>query len=112
MLREQIFGKQLIRVSQKSFNKWSNTDVNNDFKNKYVFAEQAVEGKKFYLFSKPFEFPFKVTDLTYLTSSKETYCFLDAPEEIKEELSSLEQENIKIDAIHRKLPVPLHGRKV
>lgn len=94
---DETFGKQLIRVSQKSFNKWSNTDVNNDFKNKYIFAEKPVEGKEFYLFSKPFEFPFKVTDLTYLTSSEDVYCFLDAPEEIEDELSGLKQtlKNIK-----------------
>jgi len=93
---EGIFGTQLIRVSQKSFGKWSETDVNNDFKNKYIFAEQPVEGKKFYLFSKPFEFPFKIADLTYLTSSEKKYCFFDAPEDIEEELSSLKQENIHI----------------
>jgi hypothetical protein len=94
---EGIFGSQLIRISQKSFNKWSETDVNNKFKNKYIFAEQPVEGKKFYIFSKPFEFPFKVTDLTYITSSQDKYCFFNAPEDIKTELSTLNQENIHID---------------
>ena len=31
------FGKQIIRVSQKSFGKWSPTDIDISFENKYIF---------------------------------------------------------------------------
>ena len=49
------FGRQIIKVSQKSFGGWTENDVNVGFSNKYIFSEEFVEGKKFYLFSKPFK---------------------------------------------------------
>ena len=88
------FGKQLIRISQKSFNKWTETNLDVGFANKYIFSKEIVEGKKFYIFSKPFNLPFKVADLMYMTSSKEIYCFVDAPEEIEEEIQTIKQENL------------------
>ena len=90
------FGKQLISVSQKSFNKWTETNINVGFANKYIFSKGIVEGKKFYIFSKPFDFPFKVSDLIYMTSSNDIYCFADAPEEIKEEIETLNQTNLLV----------------
>jgi len=88
------FGRQIIQISQKSFNKWTETDIDVGFSNKYIFSDDYVEGKKFYVFSKPFDFPFKITDLIYITSSLKDYCFVGAPEDIEEELESLGQENI------------------
>jgi len=88
------FGRQIIQVSQKSFSKWTETDIDVGFSNKYIFSEIPVEGKKFYLFSKPFDFPFKVADLIYITSSLENYCFIDAPEDIENEISMLNQKNL------------------
>ncbi len=88
------FGRQLIQISQKSFNKWTETDIDVGFSNKYIFSENPSEGKKFYLFSKPFDFPFKVADLIYLTSSSQNYCFVNAPENIEREISMLGQENL------------------
>ena len=93
---EDIFGRQIIQVSQKTFNKWSDTDVNVGFSNKYIYSEDFVEGKKFFVFSKPFDFPFKVTDVIYLTSSEKEYCFINAPKEIADEIEDLNQENLKI----------------
>ena len=72
------FGKQLIKISQKSFNKWTETNLDVGFANKYIFSKEIVEGKKFYIFSKPFDFPFKVVDRMYMTSSNDIYCFSDA----------------------------------
>jgi hypothetical protein len=89
-----IFGRQGILVSQKSFDKWTPTDVEVSFENKYIFSEDYTEGKTFYVFSKPLEFPFKVSDLIYITSSKDNYCFANAPNKIKEELEALNQGNI------------------
>ncbi len=57
------FGRQIIKISQKSFDKWTETDVDVGFSNKYIFSENYVEGKKFYIFSKPLDFPFKISDL-------------------------------------------------
>jgi len=91
------FGKQIIQISQKSFNKWTETDVDVSFPNKYIFSEREIEGKKFYVFSKPFDFPFKVADLIYITSSKKEYCFINPLEDIEEEISVLDQENILLE---------------
>ena len=91
------FGKQLIKISQKSFNKWTDTDERVGFLNKYLFAEEPIEGKKFYVFSKPFDFPFKVADIMVLTSDKKTYCFKDAPEDIERELTNINQKNFLVN---------------
>ena len=88
------FGKQIVRISQKNFGKWSETNINVGFSNKYIFSKEDTEGKNFFIFSKPFEFPFKVSDLIYLTSSEDNYCFIDAPDEIKEEINESGQENL------------------
>ncbi|MDP7520986.1 MAG: hypothetical protein QF567_02015 [Candidatus Pacearchaeota archaeon] len=91
------FGRQIIKISQKSFDKWTETDVDVGFSNKYIFSENYVEGKKFYIFSKPLDFPFKISDLIYLTSKDKKYCFLDSPENIKDEITSLKQKNIQVN---------------
>src|SRR3989344_3454452 len=91
------FGSQIVKISQKSFDKWTETDLQTEFSNKYIFSEGVVEGKEFVIFAKPFEFPFKVSDLIYLTSKERGYCFFQPPREIKEELSDLNQENILVE---------------
>lgn len=91
------FGRQLIKVSQKSFNKWTDTDLNIGFSNKYIFSKEVVEGKTFLVFSKPFNYPFKVTDLIYITSSLDKYCFIDAPDDINEEVDFINQDNLLME---------------
>jgi hypothetical protein len=95
--KEGFFGSQLIRTSQKNFNKWSESDVDVSFQNKYIFSEEEIEGKKFYVFSKPFDFPFKIAELIYLTSASEKYCFVSPPSDIKEELKQLGQGNVLLE---------------
>jgi hypothetical protein len=89
-----FFGKQMIQISQKTYSKWSDTGVPVDFPNKYIFSNNPIEGKSFYLFSKTFELPFKVADLIYMTSTEDKYCFKNAPSEIKEELEVLTGSNL------------------
>ncbi|MBM3228446.1 hypothetical protein FJZ20_00975 [Candidatus Pacearchaeota archaeon] len=91
------FGKQIIKISQKNFGKWSATDVDVGFANKYIFSDANVEGRNFLIFSKPFEFPFKIADLIYLTSSKNSYCLVNAPSRIEDEISDLGQENLYLE---------------
>jgi len=99
---EGTFGKQGIKISQKSFGDWTQTDTTPVFYNKYIFSDNFEEGKTFYLFSKPFKFPFKVADLIYITSSKKKYCFRDLSdsnpelEDIYYELENLNQKNILV----------------
>ena len=91
------FGTQGIEIMQKSFNKWVKTNLVVSFQNKYIFSERYSEGKKFYIFSKPFEFPFKVANLMYITSASTNYCFIDAPEDIEDEISDLKQPNLRLE---------------
>ncbi len=91
------FGKQIIQVSQKSFGKWAETNINVGFANKYIFSEKEIEGKKFYIFSKPFEFPFKVADLIYMIPSTEKYCFVRPPTYIEDEIDELDHENLLLE---------------
>lgn len=95
------FGKQLIQISQLSYGKWTETDLGADadvgFSNKYIFSNSIVEGKKMLIFSKPFEFPFKIADLIYITTADNKYCFIDAPDDIKEEIKNLNQENLLVE---------------
>jgi len=89
-----FFGRQTIRTSQKTYNEWSTEGINVGFSNKYIFSEYPVEGENFYLFSKQFEFPFKIADLIYLTSTKDKYCFKNAPKDIEEEIEDLIGKNL------------------
>ncbi len=90
------FGTQEISLSEKIRGKWSYPSPQIYFSNKYLFSD-LTQGKTFYLFSKPFEFPFKAGSLIYLTSSKDTYCFKDASKEINKELENLNQPNIRLE---------------
>ena len=92
-----MFGKQIIQISQKSFNKWTDTEIDIGFSNKYIFSEREIKGKKFYVFSKPFDFPFKVSDLIYMISSLKEYCFINPPEDIEDEISELKQKNLLLE---------------
>ncbi|MFW5846931.1 MAG: hypothetical protein ACOCUU_02105 [Nanoarchaeota archaeon] len=91
------FGLQLISVSQKSFKKWSEPEIQSVFANKYLISKNPSQGEKFYLFSKPFKFPFKVGNLIYLISAEKEYCFVNSPDSVQQELESLEAKNIKYE---------------
>jgi len=88
------FGEQGIQVSEKNFNTWPEPTLENAFPNKYIFSANPVESRQFYIFSKPFEFPFKVANLIYLTSSEDVFCFVDSPKDIEEEITNLDQRNL------------------
>jgi hypothetical protein len=90
------FGQNDISVATMSGvgEKWLQTGTPISIHNKYIFSKRD-EGKEFYVFSKPFEFPFKVADLIMISS--ETYCFSDAPDAIKEELQGFNAPNLKFD---------------
>jgi hypothetical protein len=83
------FGRQRLEVSQKSLGEWSDTGIKVSFFNKYIFSPYPTQGKTFIIFSKPFEFPFKVADLTYIIPKSKEYCFINAPEHIRDEIHKL-----------------------
>lgn len=86
---ESVFGKQTIRTSQKLSNEWSNEEVNVPFYNRYVFSKNPAQGKRFYLFSKSVEIPFKIADLIYVISTDDKYCFVNPPGDIEDEIEGL-----------------------
>ena len=89
------FGRQTISFTDKSItNNFGPKSESVAINNKYVFAEDVVEGKKMYVFSKPFFMGYKVSDLIVVYSKK--YCFYQAPEEITSQIgeNGLNLENI------------------
>jgi len=89
------FGKQTISFSEQTFGeKYGERGQRVSIKNKYIFADDVVEGDDVYIFSKPFFMPFKVTDLVMVTSQDEEYCFYDSPEYVQDNLEGLSMENI------------------
>lgn len=92
------FGLQKISTSTKSGigEEWQKPGQPSSFKNKYLFSEKIIEGKDYTVFSKPFEMPFKIADLIYIWPNSETYCFINPPREIEEEITNLQIKNIII----------------
>jgi len=90
------FGSQEIACSQKSGIKdeWPAKSGGITINNKYVFSEKIEQGKVFSFFSKPFEMPFKVSEIIFI--SAKTYCFEDAPSSISEEARNLKVPSIKL----------------
>ena len=67
-------------------------------KNKYIFTNQTIKGKTFWVFSKAFRLPWRVDDMIYILS--ENYCFVEpVPQKIKTELLIINANSIKIDTI-------------
>ena len=91
-----VFGNQLISTSMKSLGKWTDESVEVRFKAKYVFSDETVEGKKFFLFFRPFNSPFKVADIIVLTSSEKNYCFATDISKIKRDVNNIQQENLYV----------------
>jgi hypothetical protein len=91
------FGKNDISVATRSGvgEEWNLAGGASSVHNKYIFSEERGEGFNFYVFSKPFEFPYEVSDLIFMSS--DTYCFLGAPDFIEDEVLGLGIDNIVFD---------------
>jgi len=89
------FGKNALAVQSRSSagDPWLNDTIPVSIRNKYIFSEYE-EGKKFYVMSKPFEFPFKIADLLFVTTKN--YCLVNPPEDIAREMLSLNSANIGV----------------
>ena len=80
--------------------------------NKYIFSRGKVQGKQFYVFSKPFYFPFKVSDLIFLTSNNEQFCFISPPDNIDSELRGMGIPNIKVYDAANSSACPINSTRV
>ena len=90
----EIFGFQKFSLSSKGFgNKWSEPGGEIKVVNKYVFSDEIEQGKEFFFFAKPFDFPFKVSEIIFI--SKKKYCFVDAPNFIKDEIDWLNSNGVE-----------------
>ena len=91
------FGRNQISLSVKQgFKKeWAEPGGRIDVTNKYIFSEDVEQGREIYFFSKPFNMPFKISEIIFLTSKK--YCFVNAPGNIKDEVSGLNLKNIMLE---------------
>lgn len=87
------FGRNELSVSTRSdvLEEWTVPGVPSRIGNKYIFSEDRIETELLYSFSKPFEFPYKVADLIFLTGNK--YCFIGAPDRIASQVSIAENIN-------------------
>jgi hypothetical protein len=86
--KEGSFGKQTIGVASSMFgDKWSEPTYGKPQYNKYIFSNRIEEGKKFYVFVKSLDMPFKVSDIIIFIS--QDYCFISAPDDLRDELEDL-----------------------
>jgi hypothetical protein len=91
------FGRQTIGFSEESGigQKWYNSTNKITRKNKYIFADNVEQGKKMFIFIKPFYMGFKVDDLIIMSSNN--YCFDTSsaiPLQIRADLENLQMENV------------------
>ncbi len=86
------FGRQFMSFTQKMFNKYPEGSEPVELISKYVFANESTEGKDFYIASIPFFMGYKVSDIILIYTDK--YCFIEAPNEIREKVEALRLKNI------------------
>lgn len=92
------FGEQKISAATSSSigGTWQDAGVSAKSYGKYVFSSGIIEGKEMIVFSKPFEMPYKAGDLIFAWSGNEMYCFVNSPNDIKNELEDLKPKNIEL----------------
>ena len=93
-----VFGAQEIRVASKSGvgKKYESPGEPTRFLDKYLFSDKIVEGNEYYILSKPFFMPFKVSDMIIITSSAKKYCFVNPPASIEDDVENLELKNVNV----------------
>ncbi|MBT6690139.1 hypothetical protein HN903_03770 [archaeon] len=96
-LNDGRFGENELSVAMRSGvgNEWNLPGGATSIYNKYIFSNRENEGFDYYVFSKPFEFPYEVSDLIFLMDRE--YCFLNAPDVVAGEVLDLGIDNIVFD---------------
>jgi len=94
------FGNQGIGISSESSvgEEWRRPSVMSKFKGKYIFSGNYVEGEKMAVFVKPFYMPYKIADVMYAFSENEVFCFVDSPNYVEKDFSSLGIKGINISS--------------
>lgn len=87
------FGKQSVSSTDKGINdKYGQEGYDVTIKNKYIFNENMLEGKRFFPFSVGFFMPFKIADL--IIFADRNYCFYNPPEQFRKNLEQLQLNNV------------------
>jgi hypothetical protein len=86
------FGMQSFAFTEKMFGKYGKESNKINIYSKYIFTNESVEGKDFYIVSVPYSMSYKISDLILIYSGK--YCFYNAPEEIEDFSDSLQLKNV------------------
>jgi len=88
------FGEQQILYSEKTFrNEFAEAGEHIKIKDKYVFGDKIIQGKKLYYFTKPLFIGFKVSDLLMIYSDK-VYCVYNADDNFRDDIEGLNLKNI------------------
>ena len=90
-------GYNEISVIQKA--EKSNGGIQKKVYDKYIFAPQPMKGKEFDALSKPFEMPWRITNIIILWPSNQEYCFVNAPSKVKNELGNESNIGLNISSI-------------
>ena len=85
-------GKNIITLIQDS-----QAGIERYVYNKYFYASKEIKTKKLNALSKPFEMPWRVSDIIIFWPAGQKYCFVGAPVRISNEIDNLEIEDIKIE---------------
>jgi hypothetical protein len=85
------FGEQRLSVAQQTgfLKDWPKPSEEIVSQNKYFFSESVIEGEDFVIFSKPINYPFKVADIFIISPIEKNYCFVNPPDNIKNEIKAL-----------------------
>lgn len=94
-LSNRPFGLEWISFSEKNRGKFGEESERISIRDKYIFGSSEVYGEDLYLFSKPFYLGFDVGDLIVLSSN--SYCFVDSPSRVLEEIEDFGLGNIKFE---------------
>lgn len=89
------FGNNVISFQTQSSvgEKWSENPIEYSIYNKYIFSN-TKESEEFYVYSKSFYTGYKVADLIFVYT--DAYCFVNPPENIKQEILGLGIEKMGI----------------
>ncbi len=90
------FGSNRLSIATLDIRKKEYSDFGStiDVKDKYIFSKEVFECQKIFSISKKFSYPFEVSDFIILIPDSEEYCFENAPEDIKKDLSFMELPNL------------------
>ncbi|MBC8495838.1 hypothetical protein H8D36_06800 [archaeon] len=105
---EEGFGTNKLSTATKSNigDKWSSQGGETTVKNQYIFSS-FQEGKKFEILSRPFNYPFKVGDLLFISAEK--YCLPQIPNDLKNEIKGLGLSNWQTENCTQDIPTICFG---